>query len=211
MPKPPIHVKYIFHHQPRKQIAMTHLLRRTLRKQRLALSTKDRNHRAFLASHHLHKLHALLPKNAKIGLYLDGFGELPVAPLIAFCLRHGHQVFLPITCIGKALTFAPICAQMHKTPLKKHRLGMFEPLTKPHLSADKLDMIICPLVAIDKQGNRMGMGGGFYDRTFAYAPQVLKVGYCYDFQVVETLKVNPWDKKVAMVITDKRILRFKKT
>lgn len=88
---------------------------------------------------------------------------------------------------------------------------MFEPLTKPHLSADKLDMIICPLVAIDKQGNRMGMGGGFYDRTFAYAPQVLKVGYCYDFQVVETLKVNPWDKKVAMVITDKRILRFKKT
>lgn len=189
--------------------SMSSQLRKSFHRQRKSLTAKDRNHRAFLASRHLHKLHALLPKNAKIGLYLDGFGELPTAPLIAFCLRHGHQVFLPITRIGKALTFAPVCTNINKTPLKKHRLGMFEPLTYPQLRANQLDAIICPLVAIDQQGNRMGMGGGFYDRTFINAPMVLKIGYAYDFQFVKTLTPNSWDQKMDLLITEKNIYRFK--
>ena len=54
-------------------------------------------------------------------------------------------------------------------------------------------MIICPIVAVDKNGNRMGMGGGFHDTTLAKsyqsgAKKPLKVGWCYDFQVVEQLK-----------------------
>lgn len=83
---------------------------------------------------------------------------------------------------------------------------MQEPFVKYGISADKLDMIICPLVAVDRQGNRLGMGGGFYDRTFAHFRGV-KVGWCYHFQVVENLTVNKWDKEVDMVITDRGVIR----
>lgn len=85
---------------------------------------------------------------------------------------------------------------------------MYEPLTCPQISANKLDAIICPLVLVDKKGNRIGMGGGFYDRTFAKNPNVLKIGYAYDFQLVENLQTQVWDKKIDVLITDKNIYRF---
>ncbi|MDO4897315.1 MAG: 5-formyltetrahydrofolate cyclo-ligase [Moraxella sp.] len=182
-------------------------LRKRICKQRNTLSAKQRANFALMASLHLPKLLPHLPKNARIGLYLDDFGELPTAPILAFCQKHGFTPFLPITIQGKPLRFAPAFSPLAKTPLKRHRLGMKEPFAKHGIRADKLDIIICPLVATDRQGNRLGMGGGFYDRTFA-GFRGLKVGWCYHFQIVENLTVNEWDKGVDMVITDKAILRF---
>lgn len=183
------------------------LLRTRIRKERKALTAKQRANFAFMASLHLPKLLPHLPKNAKIGLYLDDFGELPTAPILAFCQKHGFTPFLPITIKNKPLRFALVVLPLAKTPLKHHRLGMQEPFVKYGISADKLDMIICPLMAVDRQGNRLGMGGGFYDRTFANFRGV-KVGWCYHFQVVENLTVNEWDKGVDMVVSNKGILRF---
>lgn len=183
------------------------LLRTRIRKERKALAAKQRANFAFMASLHLPKLLPHLPKNAKIGLYLDDFGELPTAPILAFCQKHGFTPFLPITIKNKPLRFAPVVLPLAKTPLKRHRLGMQEPFVKYGISADKLDMIICPLMAVDRQGNRLGMGGGFYDRTFANFRRV-KVGWCYHFQVVENLTVNEWDKGVDMVMTDRGVIRF---
>lgn len=182
-------------------------LRKSLRKKRYSLSPKQRKHHANTASRHLVKLHALLPKNAKIALYLDDFGELPTDPIIQFCQRYGYHPYLPITVKNQALTFAPCFYDLKKTPLKKHALGMKEPFAKHAITADKLDCIICPLVAVDKHGNRLGMGGGFYDRTFEHF-RGLKVGWCYHFQIVDILTVHKWDKKVNMVISDKGLLRF---
>lgn len=163
---------------------------------------------ASAASLHLPKLLCLLPKQAKIGLYLDDFGELPTLPIIHFCQKYGFTPYLPITKPHKPLSFAPIFTNLKKTPLRQHALGMKEPFAKQTLHANQLDMIICPLVAVDAQGNRMGMGGGFYDRTFAQAPQVIKVGWCYDFQIVDKLTVNPWDKKIDIAISNQGMLRF---
>lgn len=183
-------------------------LRKQLAKQRKALTQKQRQQLALLASLHLPKLLSRLPKNAKIGLYLDAFGELPTAPLLKFCQKHGFTAYLPITRANKPLSFVPVCTNLNKTPLKRHKLGMKEPLSKHTMTANQLDCIICPLVAVDKAGNRLGMGGGFYDRTFAKAPNVLKVGWCYHFQVVDKLAVNAWDKKITLAITDKGLLKF---
>ncbi|UZA30972.1 5-formyltetrahydrofolate cyclo-ligase [Moraxella bovis] len=137
------------------------LLRTRIRKERKALTAKQRANFAFMASLHLPKLLPHLPKNAKIGPYLDDFGELPTAPILAFCQKHGFTPFLPITIKNKPLRFAPVVLPLAKTPLKRHRLGMQEPFVKYGISADKLDMIICPLVAVDRQGNRLGMGADF--------------------------------------------------
>lgn len=176
-------------------------------KQRKSLTAKQRASFALMTSLHLPKLLSCLPKNAKIGLYLDDFGELPTAPILAFCQRHGFMPFLPITLQGKPLRFAPVFLPLAKTSLKRHKLGMKEPFAKYSVSANKIDMIICPLVAVDRQGNRLGMGGGFYDRTFAHF-HGLKVGWCYHFQVVEKLTVNQWDKGVDMAMTDRGVIRF---
>ncbi|STZ56123.1 5-formyltetrahydrofolate cyclo-ligase family protein [Moraxella lacunata] len=182
------------------------LLRTRIRKERKALTAKQRANFAFMASLHLPKLLPHLPKNAKIGLYLDDFGELPTAPILAFCQKHGFTPFLPITIKNKPLRFTPVVLPLAKTPLKRHKLGMQEPFARYGISADNMDMIICPLVAMDRQGNRLGMGGGFYDRTFANFRGV-KVGWCYHFQVVENLTVNKWDKDVDMVMTDRGVIR----
>ena len=65
-----------------------------------------------------------------------------------------------------------------------------------------------PLIGLDKYKRRLGFGGGFYDRTFAKNPNVLKIGYAYDFQLVENLQTQVWDKKIDVLITDKNIYRF---
>ncbi|WFF39510.1 5-formyltetrahydrofolate cyclo-ligase [Moraxella nasibovis] len=181
-------------------------LRQRIRKQRRTLSHAQRKHSSSLASLHLPKLAKLLPKNANIGLYLDDFGELPTAPILKFCQKHGFMPYLPITAKNKPLTFAPCFYDLGKTPLKRHALGMKEPFYKNIIKINQLDCIICPLVAVDKQGNRLGMGGGFYDRTFTTF-KGLKVGWCYDFQVVERLAVNDWDKGVDIVISDGGVIR----
>lgn len=183
-------------------------LRTQLKKQRKALSDKARAHSAFLASLHLSKLLSLLPQNAKVGLYLDNFGELPTLPILHFCQKHNFIPHLPTISTDSTLTFAPCFYNITKTPLRHHRFGMKEPLHKGVLNANKLDIIICPLVAVDKQGNRLGMGGGYYDRTFARALNVLRVGWCYDFQIVKNITVNHWDKKVDAVISDGGIRWF---
>ncbi|MFA9485256.1 MULTISPECIES: 5-formyltetrahydrofolate cyclo-ligase [unclassified Moraxella] len=182
-------------------------LRKNIKKQRKALTQKQRQRFAFLAGLHLPKLLPHLPKHANIGLYLDDFGELPTAPIMKFCQKYGFTPYLPITKQGKPLTFAPCFYQPTKTPLKRHTLGMKEPMTKPSLTAKQMDCIICPLVAVDQLGHRLGMGGGFYDRTFANF-HGLKVGWCYHFQMVDRLAVNDWDQRVDLVITDSNILRF---
>ncbi|MDO5652188.1 MAG: 5-formyltetrahydrofolate cyclo-ligase [Moraxella sp.] len=182
-------------------------LRRTLRQQRRQLNAHTRHHMAFLASLHLVKLLPHLPRHAKIGLYLDGFGELPTLPILAFCQRYGFRPYLPITKAGEPLRFAPCYPNLAKTPLKTHPLGMQEPRTHA-ITAHKLHVIICPLVAVDRQGNRLGMGGGFYDRTFARTPHTLKVGWGYHFQWVDKLSVSPWDKGIDMFISEKGLVRF---
>lgn len=181
-------------------------LRQAIKKQRKALTPRQRQRSALLASLHLPKLLPHLLKNAKIGLYLDGFGELPTAPILKFCQRYGFTPYLPITVKDKPLAFAPCFYELTKTPLKRHRLGMKEPFAKMSITANELDCIICPLVAMDRQGNRLGMGGGFYDRTFATF-RGLKVGWCYDFQIVERLAVNDWDKGVDIIISDGGVIR----
>lgn len=180
-------------------------------KQRRQLTGQEKIWRAKNASLKLHRLHDFLPKNANIALYLDDFGELPTFPLVQFCQKYGHTPHLPIV-IKHKLQFSPIRLANHqnafaKLPTKRHPLGMLEPLHRQKLSANKMDLIICPLVAIDKKGIRMGMGGGFYDRTLQHF-QGIKMGWCYDFQLTDNLKKNVWDIAMDMVITDKRMVVF---
>ncbi|MFB6349569.1 5-formyltetrahydrofolate cyclo-ligase [Moraxella sp. ZJ142] len=183
-------------------------IRKQIKSQRRKLTDRQRRQSAWLASRFLPKLVPLLPKGAKIAFYLDSFGEMPTAVIAKFCQKYGYQGYLPITRQSQPLTFAPIMATLTKTPLKKHRLGMLEPICRPHQDAKAMDAIICPLVAVDKAGVRLGMGGGYYDRTFERTKHCLKIAWCYEFQVLDKLNKQPWDQSVDIIISDKTIRRI---
>ncbi|UNU73162.1 5-formyltetrahydrofolate cyclo-ligase [Moraxella nasovis] len=186
-----------------------HTLRKQICQARRKLHPKARSYAGFLTHLHLKKLLPLLPKHAKIGLYLDAFGELPTDVLLEFCRRYGFLPYLPITKKGRALRFSRCQFNMRNTPLKRHAFGMKEPIATHTITANQLDAVFCPLVALDDTGNRLGMGGGFYDRTLARTPNLLKIGYCYDFQRVPKLKTKPWDQSMDLAIGDFGIVRFK--
>lgn len=192
--------------------------RRHFTRQRRQLSDGERRQYAQSASLHLSKLQQRLPVNSRIGLYYDGFGELPTQLLLDWCQRLGYFPYLPVVgSLGnddKRLRFVPIYqSKLLNIPTRIHSLGMKQNHHRRLLWARELDVIICPLVAVDLNGNRMGMGGGFYDTTLGKnyrsgAKKPLKIGWCYDFQVVEQLERQPWDVPLDGLITPSGIRWF---
>ncbi len=131
--------------------------------------------------------------------------------MIARIWAAGKRTYLPVLH-GRRLWFLPYDSE---TPLARNRFGILEPDVSPkrRRALEALDMVLVPLVAFDEQGNRLGMGGGYYDRTFAYLlgrrrwTRPLLVGVAYEFQCSAALPTRPWDVPLQAVATE-RGLRF---
>lgn len=134
-----------------------------------------------------------------IAFYLPVRGEADPTYLQALSELSEKQFYLPIlsTTNKNHLEFALYNKQ---TPMKLNRFNIPEPDVNPaDLLTDprKLDAVIMPMVAIDRLGNRIGMGGGFYDRTFAFRkteqckPHL--IAFAYDFQLIEAQTPQSWD------------------
>lgn len=85
--------------------------------------------------------------------------------------------------------------------------GIREPVGKAYTG--EIDLILLPLLAVDRQGNRLGYGGGYYDKFLQNHPKAVTVAYCYDFQIVQSVPTESTDKSVQYIVTDKRIERTK--
>jgi 5-formyltetrahydrofolate cyclo-ligase len=192
-----------------------HDLRKQLRQQRLRLSKRHRNRAAYQARRSLNRLQhpALTGRNVKIGIFADAFGEMPTQPLMDWARQRGYSIYLPVvTGHNQPLVFIQFIQKTwRQSRLPRHPLGMRQPAMGKSLKASQLDVLIMPLVAADKQGNRMGMGGGYYDRTLAKAKsKPLKIGWAYDFQLVEKLNANPWDITLDALITPSKLWLFRR-
>jgi 5-formyltetrahydrofolate cyclo-ligase len=122
----------------------------------------------------------------------------------------GKQVYLPILAGNpqEHLVFAPYRSD---TKLKPNRFGIPEPQigNEELLTPQYLDLVLTPLVAFDASGTRLGMGGGFYDRTFAFLnhpghfskPRLF--GLAYELQRVDHLPRQPWDVPLQGIITER--------
>ena len=130
-----------------------------------------------------------------IALYLAVDGEIATQPLIEQLWQQGKNVYLPVLhpfCKGHLL----FLHYLPDTPMKQNKYGIFEPHLNVQnvLPLEQLDVIFTPLVAFDKQGNRLGMGGGFYDRTLQNSQRrFITVGLAHQCQQVETLPIESWD------------------
>ncbi len=190
------------------------LLRRQLRRQRTQIPPDQRMAAATHATHHLLRA-PWLQRRAQVALFLASDGELPTAPLIAALHQRGHRLYLPVLAhpLPHPMLFAPWSPG---EPLAPNRYGILEPLRQDYRHGCHLDVVITPLVAFDCQGHRLGMGGGYYDRTFACRKNgprkksgtPLLVGWAYGFQQVEALPAQPWDVPLDAVVTEQGICRF---
>ncbi len=141
----------------------------------------------------------------RIALYLAANGEIGTSPLEKRARDMGKQLFLPVIGIDKNLSFAHWHAG---EPLAKNRYGIPEPITTaPRCAVAELDIIFLPLVGWDLCGGRLGMGGGFYDRTLAGICGPVLVGLAHDNQRVEEVPQESWDISLDYIATDVALYR----
>lgn len=144
----------------------------------------------------------------RIAAYVAIGGEIDPHPIVDHALALGKAVFLPILRGLEPMAFAPYAAS---TPLVPNRYRIPEPAVAASqwLAPRQLDLVLTPLVAFDEYGNRLGMGGGYYDRSFAFLrasalPHPYLLGLAYDLQKVERLVREPWDVPLHGIATEAR-------
>lgn len=87
-------------------------------------------------------------------------------------------------------------------------LGILQPAAgTPVVNVGQVELVIVPGVAFDAQGNRLGYGGGYYDRLLAHMPLAKRVGLCFDGQLVGEIPVEPHDVRMHAIVTPTRTLR----
>lgn len=190
-------------------------LRRELRRRRRALPPHQRR----LASRELcRRLRSLpeLQRARRVALYLPNDGEIDPRPLIDWLVARRAQVYLPVLrpLSDNRLWFVRYHAG---TRMTRNRFGIAEPDTRfgahraNRLPAWALDTVLLPLVGFDDDGQRIGMGGGFYDRTFAFVrhrrPSPRLIGLAHDCQRVGSLPVASWDVPLDAIVSDRRIVK----
>tara|TARA_R110000787_G_scaffold140526_2_gene254068 strand:- start:276 stop:866 length:591 start_codon:yes stop_codon:yes gene_type:complete len=147
----------------------------------------------------------LIPRSV-VSLYLPMRDEIDTLPLAAALDRLGVVTALPVMQ-GSA---APLAFRIWRSgdELVRRAFGVDEPAAGARA---RPDILAVPLLAFDAAGNRLGYGGGYYDRTLAALRRdgrVLAVGVAYDEQEVPAVPVDDWDERLDMVVTDCRVLTF---
>ncbi|MCM5704639.1 5-formyltetrahydrofolate cyclo-ligase [Larsenimonas salina] len=190
-------------------------LRRTLREQRRSLSPAQQRHAAVALKRQLSRMPEL-KRARRVALYLPNDGEIDPGLLLPWMQRKGARAFLPVLkpLSDNRLWFVHYHA---KTRMTRNRFGISEPQTRLNAGRARrlppwgLDVVLMPLVGFDAALNRLGMGGGFYDRTFAFTQRVRPaprlIGLAHDIQHVDTLPFQSWDVPLDAVVTDRAVYR----
>ncbi|MDQ5909616.1 MAG: 5-formyltetrahydrofolate cyclo-ligase [Pseudomonadota bacterium] len=194
------------------QPPFSNVLRQRLCVQRLDIPIAERQAAAWAAAERL-AASAWFAEASRIAGYWAWKGELDPMPVLERALVQGKAVYLPVLT-GDALQFAP---WQPGVTMRRNRFQIPEPDVSPDewLLPSALDLVLTPLVAFDATGTRLGMGGGFYDRSFAFLhdphwrgcrPRL--VGFAYEFQQVEKLVRQSWDVPLDAVATETALQVF---
>jgi 5-formyltetrahydrofolate cyclo-ligase len=185
-------------------------LRRSMRQARMALAAADRVDAARAVSAHLAQWPAL-GAALRVGAYWAMRGELPLSHVLTMCYQRGQIALLPVLAPADCLRFAP---WLPGEPLLANRFGIPEPEHNGASALDPhaLDVVLVPLLAFDRRGNRLGTGGGWYDRSFAFLhgrarpAKTVLVGVGYAFQEVPMLPVADHDVRMDCIVTERELI-----
>ncbi len=187
-------------------------LRQTLRLHRVQLSPEKKE----ISSQSLLSIINKIPQYLE-GQYFAAYwphgGEISPIPILLQAHAQGKTCYLPKLEMEPTpkLTFIEYEPD---DPLLPNRYGIFEPQLedRPSIAAADLDIVLTPLVAFDETGHRLGMGVGYYDRTFSFLldnqrpSKPFLLGLAYDWQCVDNLPKDSWDIPLNGIVTDKRYI-----
>ncbi|MBC7691432.1 MAG: 5-formyltetrahydrofolate cyclo-ligase [Methylotenera sp.] len=175
--------------------------------------TQDKS--AEVCANFLTVLNSVIPrdflKGKAVGIYRTRYsalpGELNPISLESALIEQGATLLYPRVesskqtdgILFRSLEFAPATLDDHWTT---GAYGLQEPTSHcAAISPADLDLIFVPGVVFGRSGDRIGMGGGYYDRYLAKAPQAYRISLAFDFQLVEGLEQESWDQRVDWIIT----------
>jgi len=156
--------------------------------------------------------HPLFKRSRHLAAYFAVKGEIDPWPIVETAHAMGKTLYMPVLVPGggNRLWFS---AWRPGDRLIRNRFGIPEPerATRNRIPLQALDLVLTPLVAFDRNGNRIGMGGGFYDRSFAYLknrtiwrrPRLM--GLAYEFQRETKLESAPWDVPLHAIATEQHL------
>jgi len=190
-------------------------IRLQMRKKRSALPAKRQQLASFALAKKVLRNIPAIHRADRIAFYLSQDGEIDLLPLMSHCYKKGRQCFLPVLdpTTENTLRFA------EWTPdrvMSKNKYGIAEPVVpeQQRLSAGKMELIFMPLVAFDACGHRLGMGGGYYDRSLSVcsnnensSAKPLLVATGHDIQHATQLPHDPWDIIPDITITPGHIIK----
>jgi 5-formyltetrahydrofolate cyclo-ligase len=185
-------------------------LRAELRARRRALTSEQRARAARQVARNIDRAFHLKP-GMRVAIYASFPEELDSAPLLRLARQRGCRIFLPrIDTRTISMKFVEALSGARETV---NHLGIVEPHGTRSVPARWLDLVLLPLVGFDAHGMRLGMGGGYYDRTFSFrnrhtawrGPRL--VGVAYSFQQVPSITREAHDVSLDAVVTEAGVIR----
>jgi 5-formyltetrahydrofolate cyclo-ligase len=186
------------------------LLRKEIRERRNALSIATQDTAAIRLADKLSR-HPKIQQAKRIAIYLTNDGELATSNFIEWCWQQNKEVYLPVVHPFSTGHLLFLRYQVD-TPLMSNCYGILEPklnvMTVCPLG--ELDIICTPLVAFDDSGARLGMGGGFYDRSLAkwQETKLYPIGLAHDCQQVDKVPSEHWDVPLPEIVTPSKSFLF---
>lgn len=140
-------------------------------------------------------------QSQRLGLYWASDGEIDLEPLFRAAWREGKQTFLPVITGPGVMEYRRHGAG---ESLQTNRYGIAEPRSgREGCATAELNLIIAPLVGFDREGHRLGMGGGYYDRALANGTgQPMVIGAAHSCQELESVPTASWDRPLQGVATE---------
>ncbi len=182
-------------------------LRQKMLAMRRALSANETESRSSSLKENI--LSLLEYKNAKkIMAFLAMKGESNLDGFIRQALLDGKEVDIPVCLPERQMEAGRLIDMEHfeKGPLGLRNLPAGYEVTSP----ESLDLVLIPGLAVSQEGIRLGMGAGYYDRYLARVPFEKRVAALWDFQVIPDIPSEPFDQKIAKIVTDKSVIVTKR-
>lgn len=185
-----------------------------MRAQREALLPRERMAAADALATQLEQLPEIITDQRVAG-YWAVRGELSLHRLLAPLHARGQRYHLPVLVDDCTLRFAP---WKSGDPVTPNRYGIPEPAVRanpPPLAPEQVQLVLVPLLAFDRSGNRLGSGAGYYDRSFAFLREgerprePLLVGIAYAFQEVDALPCEAWDVALDFICTERELIEVR--
>lgn len=204
-------------------------LRKQLRARRAVVATEQRRAAAQQLVH-LALRQRLLARRRRIGFYMPAMNEIDILPLLREALRMGVVCYLPVlprralvSAGRRALWFSRIAARAYDLDTtrfgwrnNRYAIPEFLPRGVRKVRARQLDLLLTPLLGFDRQGWRIGMGGGYYDASLAFLnrrkhwrkPHL--IGVAYAAQEVARVPHDDWDVPLDGVLNECEFIRTRR-